>query len=120
MTQTTTPRQTQVGNAPVFPRGATILFTTTFRDFNCDVTQPVAATVNILCLNAAGNAQQNVQLMMTPPVAPAVSWTAMWDTRGIGAGPVQYSVHTGNPSIPEGVGDGNLVLAANAANLLSF
>jgi hypothetical protein len=76
--------------------------------------------VNITCLVAAGNAQQDVAVTMVAPVAPSVAWTAYWDTRNIGAGPVQFSVHTTNPTLPDCVEDGNFILSANAANLISF
>jgi hypothetical protein len=114
------PISSPTGGTQVIYRGTTVQFSTTFYDVNGNVVQPAGAVVNITCLVAAGNAQQDVAVTMVAPVAPSVAWTAMWDTRNIGAGPVQWSVHTTNPTIPEVVEDGSFILSANNANLTTF
>jgi hypothetical protein len=114
------PVTSPTGNVQVIYRGTTAQFATTFYDVAGNVVQPAGATINIVCLVAAGNAQQTIDIPMVAPVPPSVAWTAYWDTRNIGAGPVQFSVHTTNPTLPDCVEDGNFILSANAANLISF
>ena len=53
------------------------------------------------------------------PVSPAVTWTAQWDSRGAGVGAVSWSIHS-QPGPPVAVEDGEFVLEANPANLLTF
>lgn len=99
-------------------RGATVRFQTTFYDFDMNVVQPAAATVNITYTNPDGT-DGNASIAMTPPTAPAVAWTALWDTRDIGPGEASWSIHS-DPGIPFAVEDGTIVFRANAANLVTF
>lgn len=112
----------QVGpmSAPSFVRGTTILFSTTFTDFYGNVVQPGSGTVEIAYQDPNGN-ELTVSLPMTAPTGPPPldQWTAEWDTRGAGVGAVSYSIHS-DPGLPFAVEDGELVLCANQANLVTF
>lgn len=104
----------------VFARGATIQFATTFYDVNGNVTQPGAAFVNIV-YQVGNNTTANLQIAMTPPSAPSVQWTALWDSRNAGPGAVSWSIHTTSASVPPyAVEDGFFGLTANPANLPTF
>lgn len=108
-----------VGGPQAITRGSTIQFSTIFYDVNGNVTQPSGAVVEIECITPQGSAT-TLQLTMIGPMAPATNWTALWDTRGTGPGPVQYSVHSTGPEAPYAVGDGKFSLTADNANLVTF
>jgi len=101
-------------------RGATLQFSTTFYDVNGNIIQPAGATINIVYLSADDSTQQTMSLTMTPPAAPAVTWTATWDTRNIGPGVVSCSVHSIAAAPPYSVEDFQITLTANPANLVTF
>lgn len=111
---------TLTGSPDTFYRGATILFTTTFTDSLKVVAQPAGAEVVVAFLSADDSSIETETIAMTPPTAPATVWTALWDSRGAGPGPVWASIHTTNPLVPEAVQDLQFVLAANNANVLTF
>jgi hypothetical protein len=109
--------------AAVPNRGATIRLRTTFFDFDGNVVQPTGAVMNVVYPDSTG-AEQEVQVAMTPPANPAADpkWTAYVDTRGFFPSYLFYSVHSLNATdaIPYAVGDGKVLLNANAANLVTF
>jgi hypothetical protein len=101
-------------------RGTTVFFTTTFFDVDGNIVQPDNATINIAYTNTAG-AQVAASIAMTPPTAPAVTFTAQWDSRGVNPGNVSWSIHTGaDDPPPVTVEDGTFTLTANPANLPTF
>jgi hypothetical protein len=108
------------GSTQIIVRGATIQFVTTFFDVNNVVTQPDNATINIQPTLPTGASP--VTITMTPPTLPAVTWTALWDTRGITAPQTIYwSIHTGHSDpISVTAEDGYFNLSANPANLVTF
>jgi hypothetical protein len=110
----------QTSVSQVLFRGATILFSTTFRDQYDNIIQPLGAFVNVVYFAVGEGSQQTVGLTMSPPATGQVQWTAQWDSRGAGYGPVQYSVHCTGPSPPYSVEDNMFILAANNANLVTF
>jgi hypothetical protein len=107
-----------VGSSQVIVRGATVQFATNFYDVNNNLVQPDSATVNIKpSLSSAA-----IPIPMLPPFGTETRWTALWDTRNIAAPQAIYwSIHTGTgdpaPVVAE---DGNFMLAANPANLVTF
>lgn len=110
----------QASVSPVLFRGATILFSTNFYDQNGNFVQPVGAFVNVVYFAVGEESQQTIGLTMSPPVTGETQWTAQWDSRGAGYGPVQYSVHCTGPTTPYSVEDNMFILAANNANLITF
>ena len=107
-------------NPQVLFRGATLLFSVTFGDASGNPINPIAAALNLTYQSLAENAQLTVAMALAPPGGGSFIWTAQWDTRGVGAGPVQGSVHSAGPAGPYAVGDFNFLLAANAANQPTF
>jgi hypothetical protein len=107
------------GTTTTFFRGTTIVFQTTFYDSNGAPTLPAAAQINVISPSADETTQVTQLINMTPPSSGFV-WTASWDTRGVGTGTVSWSVHSVEPAIPYAVGDGQLTLTANNANLTTF
>jgi hypothetical protein len=103
---------------PRFVRGASLQFSTTFYDFNGCVTQPGNAWLYITFPTEAGLAS-SVELPMVEPISPAVAWTAVWDTRAIGEGAVQWFVRS-DPGPPYSAEQGEIVLTANTANPADF
>jgi hypothetical protein len=104
---------------PRFTRGATLLFSTTFYDYDgVTVIQPGNAYLYVSYPTEAGGVDTE-ELPMTEPVSPAVAWTAELDTRQFGEGAVQWFVRS-DPGVPYGVGQGEIVLTANAANPANF
>ena len=100
-------------------RGATAFWTTTFYDQFGNVTQPGSATINVVYPDSASGSTDTTQVTMTAPTPPAVTWTAELDTRGFGIGAVSWSIHS-DPGPPYAVEDGEFILTANPANLLTF
>lgn len=101
-------------------RGATILFQTIFYDAFDNPIQPLGAALNIKYFCLAENCIQTANIPMNPPQVPFSQWTAQWDSRGAGFGPVPYSIHCTGPTGPYSVEDGQFILAANNANLPTF
>lgn len=99
-------------------RGATVQFSVTFYDFNKNVVIPTAAHVQVEYPDLNGN-RQTLQLAMTPPAVGTNNFTAQLNTMNMGAGPVNWSVHSDAP-IPVAVEDGTFLLTANPANLPNF
>jgi len=56
---------------------------------------------------------------MTSPAMGVTYWTALVDTRNMGTGPLNWSIHTAG-AIPVAVEDGSFNLTANTANLVNF
>lgn len=108
-----------IGCETKVPRGATIRFSTTFYDYDGVVTQPPGAYVNIEYPLPDGTTDTDL-VAMTAPNSPSVAWTAEWDTRNAGVGSVEYSIHSTGSVIPYAVEDGEFILSANPANLLTF
>lgn len=107
-----------LSSTTVFARGSTVYFAATFYDVNQNVVQPSSATVNIVFPDPAlGTDTASVSL--TAPTSPAVAWTGTWDSRGAGQGAVSWSIHS-DPGPPFAVEDGEFILRANPANLLTF
>jgi hypothetical protein len=104
------------GNSNIINRGGTVTFSTTFYDPLGNITQPQSAVVNIIYPTPTGTTA-DVEIQMTGPTAPAVAWTAEWDSRPAGAGTVYWSIHSGGTSPPYAVEDGQLLLTANPANM---
>lgn len=104
--------------ATYFYRGTTVYFSSTFYDVNGAVVQPSGAAINLSYIE--DGQVRSTLVEMTPPVSPAVAWTAQWDTRLIQPGVVNWSVHSETPTLPYGVGDGSFTLLANNANLPTF
>ena len=100
-----------------FFRGGSVYWNTTFYDQNNIVLQPSSAYVNIDYPDTTGS-RQVVEIQMTPPVFPAVFWTALLDTRNMGIGPVNWSIHSSG--FPAAVDEGTFTLTANSANLVNF
>ena len=101
----------------VITRGSTVQFSTNFYDVNSKLVQPTDATINIV----PSMTQTAVLVPMVPPSGSVSTWTALWDTRGIPAGVVYWSIHTGTSDpVPVVAEDGMLTLGANPANLLTF
>jgi hypothetical protein len=103
-----------LGTTPIQYRGATIQFATTFYDFNGNVAQPPGATVEVAYIDATEQILVTASIPMVPPGPGTAAWTAQWDSRTAGVGPVTWSVHTG--STPFAVEDGSFLLQGNAAN----
>ncbi len=101
-----------------FFRGGTIEFQATFYDVNGVVKQPAAAFVNIDFPNLDGS-RGTEQIQMSYPAVGTVFWTADVDTRNMGTGPLNWSIHSMSPT-PVGVDDGSFQLTANSANLVDF
>ncbi len=99
-------------------RGGTVEFQSTFYDVNGVVQQPVAAFVNINFPNLDGSRATEL-IQMTPPLVGVVYWTADVDTRNMGTGPLNWSIHSMGPP-PAAVDDGSFQLIANSANLADF
>lgn len=107
-----------LGNSQIIIRGTTVQFSTNFYDINNNLVQPDSATINIL---PAGDNDQT-SIAMTPPAAGSSQWTALLDTRNMSAPQAIYwSIHTGTDDpIPVVAEDGNFLLVANPANLVTF
>lgn len=97
-------------------RGATVLFNTTFYDAFGVLIVPSTAFVNIDYPNPDGSRSQTEIQMGNAP--PANNFTALWDTRGVGVGTVNWSIHSA--PTPAAVEDGSFLLTANTANLQTF
>lgn len=106
-------------NTTVVFRGATALFTTTFYDGNGNVVQPAGALLNLKYFTSQGQ-QNNAQVNYVAPAPGMNAWTAQWDSRGAGPGPVFGSVHSISGGIPFAVEDFNFILSANSANVPTF
>lgn len=105
------------GTVTTVRRGATPQFSTNFYDFNDDLIQPQAAVVNVIYPTLAGPmAQMPVNMTAGSGSEP---WTAQLDTRGMGLGPVYWSIHS-VPPIPASVEEGQFLLVGNPANLPTF
>lgn len=102
----------------VFYRGGTVEWEVTFYDVEGLETQPVAAYINIEYPDTSGQ-RKTQQIQMIPPTLTETNWTALLDTRNMGVGPLNWSIHTPGP-IPAAVLDGSFQLAANSANLSTF
>lgn len=102
-----------------FSRGATIQFATNFYDANGALTQPPGAVVSISFQSLDEQSNGSALITMTAPAGAETRWTAQWDTRNIGAGPVRFSIHS-TGTVPLSVEDGSFALAANNANLVTF
>lgn len=101
----------------LFYRGRTIFWVATFYDEYCNVVQPIAAYVNVVF--SVGGVLQTVLRTMSPVGGGSVTWMGNWDSRGTDPGEVYWSVHSsGGP--PVTVGDGDFILTANPANLITF
>jgi len=100
-----------------FFRGGSVFFSVTFYDENNVVQQPASAFVNITYPDSTGN-RQTLQFALTQPVFPNVAWTGFLDTKNMGSGPVDWSIHSSG--FPDAVKDGTFVLTANSANLATF
>ncbi len=99
-------------------RGGTVFWETTFYDEDDVIVQPVAAFININYPNPDGSrASQTIQ--MTPPSLSEPYWTVSVETRNMGTGPFDWSIHSQGPTFV-GVEDGSFVLTANPANLVNF
>jgi hypothetical protein len=104
-----------------FFRGQTLQFNTTFYDFNGAIVQPGSASL-IVWYESETAPDQELIIPMQGPVLPAVTWTALLDTRNFQAPrQVQWSIHSNalSPS-PVAVQDGTFMLAANMANQPNF
>lgn len=99
-------------------RGATVLFNTTFYDAFKNVNIPTSAFVQVDFPNPDGS-RGSMQLPMTNPNPGQTNFTAYMDTRNMGTGPVNWSIHSATP-VPVAVEDGTFVLTANPANLVTF
>ncbi len=99
-------------------RGGTAYWETTFYDINGQVAQPQNAFINLNFPNPDGS-RGTEEFAMTPPALGVVFWTVFIDTRDMGIGPVNWSIHTGG-AIPVAVEDGSFQLTANTANLVDF
>lgn len=104
------------------PRGATVQFTVTFYDDTGAVTQPASAGINLSFATAGTCDLEALLIPMTPPSAPAVAWTAQWDTTDVEPGPVSWSAYgkSSGLGVPKAVLDGQFELTANNANLATF
>lgn len=101
----------------VLTRGTTVQFTTAFFDVNGAPVNPAGAFVNI-SYTASDATLETTNIPMTPPVS-GFNWTALWDSRNIPPGKITWSIHSMGP-IPVSVEDGQFLLLANSANLLTF
>ena len=99
-------------------RGGTAYWETTFYDVNGAVSQPQGAFINIDFPNPDGS-RGTEDVPMNPPTLGAVFWTVFIDTRNMGIGPLDWSIHT-TGAIPVAVEDGSFQLTANPANLVDF
>lgn len=104
----------------VFARGATIQFATNFYDANGVITQPAGAVVSLFFQSTDEQLNPTTQVAMSPPSGLETRWTALWDTRNVGPGPVNFSIHATGSVIPFSVEDGSFSLKANNANLVTF
>lgn len=104
----------------VFARGATVQFATNFYDAIGEITQPPGAVVSLSYQSISEQAIDTVLVTMTPPNGSDTRWTALWDTRGVGPGPVNFSIHSTGSVVPLSVEDGAFTLKANNANLETF
>lgn len=104
----------------VFARGATIQFATNFYNANGVLTQPAGAVVSVSYQSLSELALSTTQIAMTAPSGSETRWTALWDTRNVGPGPVNFSIHSTGGSVPLSVEDGAFTLKANNANLATF
>lgn len=104
----------------VFARGATIQFATNFYDANGTLVQPAGAVVSISYQATTEQALGTTQITMTAPSGAETRWTARWDTRSVGPGPVNFSIHSTGSVVPLSVEDGAFTLKANNANLETF
>jgi hypothetical protein len=104
---------------PIAFRGTTVLFSTIFYDANGNIVNPLGAVINIVYVAADGVSEATTQVTMVSPM-DGMTWTAQWDSRGAGPGPVWCSVHTTAPASPYSVEDFYFTLNANNANLLTF
>jgi hypothetical protein len=101
----------------VITRGSTVQFSTNFYDVNSKLVQPTNATINLV----PSMTQTAVSIPMTRPSGSVTTWTALWDTRGIPAGVIYWSIHTGSSDpVPVVAEDGMFTLSANPANLQTF
>lgn len=104
----------------VFARGSTIQFATNFYNANGALTQPPGAVVNISFQSVDEQSLPSIQIPMVAPAGAETRWTALWDTRNVGAGPVSFSIHSTGSLVPLSVEDGGFMLKANNANLVTF
>lgn len=103
-----------------FARGATIQFATNFYNASGVLTQPPGAVVSISFQSLDEQSNPTVQITMTAPSGGETRWTALWDTRSTGPGPVNFSIHSTGSVVPLSVEDGSFTLKANNANLVTF
>lgn len=104
----------------IFARGASIQFATNFYDANGDLTQPAGAVVSIAYQSITQQTIETTLITMTAPAGAETRWTAFWDTRNVGPGPVNFSIHSTGLAVPLSVEDGSFTLKANNANLVTF
>lgn len=99
-------------------RGATVRFSTTFYDFDKNIVAPASAHVEVEYPDLNSN-RQKLELPMSSPAPGTTNYTAILDTRNMGTGPVNWSIHSDAP-VPVAVEDGTFQLTANPANLPTF
>ena len=104
----------------VFARGATIQFATNFYNANGVLVQPAGAVVHLSYQATDEQSNGATSITMTAPSGGETRWTALWDTRNVGPGPVNFSIHSTGGSVPLSVEDGAFTLKANNANLVTF
>lgn len=104
----------------VFARGATIQFATNFYDASGALTQPPGAVVSLSYQSVSEQDISTALVTMTAPHGSETRWTAQWDTRNVGPGPVNFSIHSTGSVVPLSVEDGSFSLKANNANLVTF
>lgn len=101
---------------PVRFRGSTILFSTTFYDATGAAATPTGAVVNISYQDIEEDSLLTTSITMTAPGMGQTAWTAEWDSRDAGPGPVAWSIHSTGSATPFSVEDGRFTLTANNAN----
>ena len=103
-----------------FARGATIQFATNFYNASGVLTQPPGAVVSVSFQSLDEQSTGSALITMTAPAGAETRWTALWDTRNVGPGPVNFSIHSTGSIVPLSVEDGAFSLKANNANLVTF
>lgn len=102
-------------------RGATAQLQTNFYDFFDNLVQPIAALAVVDYPTPGGARAQMTLPMMAPGPFSYPVWTVEIDTRGMGVGPLYYSIH--NADIETSifaVDDGSFQIVAGPANPVTF